>query len=140
MAELKTKRTAVAPEDFLNSIKDEQVRADCKTIAGMMEKATKSKPKMWGPSIVGFGNHRYKYPDGREMDWMLIAFSPRKQNITLYISPEFEDYDALLSRLGKHSCGKSCLYIKRLSDVDLPTLQKIISGTVRHVSNKDREN
>src|SRR5215831_16656793 len=106
MAELKTKRTAVAPEDFINSIKDEQVRADCKTIAAMMEKATKAKPQMWGPGIVGFGNRRYKYPDGREMDWMVIAFSPRKQNITLYISPEFENYDTLLARLGTHSCGK----------------------------------
>lgn len=140
MAELKTKRTAVAPDDFINLIKDEQIRADCKTIAGMMEKATRAKPKMWGPSIVGFGNRRYRYPDGREMDWMLIAFSPRKQNITIYVSPDFENYDTLLTRLGKHSCGKSCLYIKRLADVDLPTLQKIISGSVRHVLNQEREN
>jgi hypothetical protein len=140
MAELKTKRTAVDPQEFIDSIKDEQIRTDCKTIAGMMEKATKAKPKMWGPSIVGFGNRRYKYPDGREMDWMVIAFSPRKQNITLYVSPDFENYDALLARLGKHSCGKSCLYIKRLADVDLPTLQKIISGSVRDVLNKDRGN
>jgi hypothetical protein len=139
MAELKTKRTAVSPDDFLNSIKDEQIRADCRTLAGMMQKATKSKPQMWGPSIVGFGNYRYKYPDGREMDWMLIAFSPRKQNITLYVSPDFQDYGALLSRLGKHSCGKSCLYIKHLADVDLPTLQKIISGSVRNVLNKSRD-
>jgi len=133
MAEIKTKPTAASPKDFLESIKNEAMRADCWTIAKMMEKATNAKARMWGPSIVGFGSRVYTYPDGREMDWMVIAFSPRKQNITLYISPEFEEYNRLLTDLGKHSCGKSCLYIKRLSDVHVPTLRQIINRSVQHV-------
>lgn len=132
MAELKTKRTAASAEEFLNAIKDEGVRADCLAIADMMAKATKAAPRMWGPAIVGFGDHVHKYPDGREMDWMLIAFSPRKQNITLYLTP-FKGYNELLAELGKHSCGKSCLYIKRLSEVHVPTLKKLITGSVRQL-------
>ena len=133
MGELKTKRTDASVDDFLNSIKDEQVRQDCLTIADMMQKATKAKPQMWGPSIIGFGSRRYKYPNGREMDWMIIAFSPRKQNITLYLSSDFEGYDELMEKLGKHSCTKACLYIKRLSDVHLPTLKKLINASVKHL-------
>lgn len=133
MAELKTKLNDASVDDFLNAIKDEQVRQDCWAIAEMMQKATKAAPKMWGPSIVGFGNHRYKYPNGREMDWMVIAFSPRKQNITLYLATEFEGRDELLAALGSHSCGKSCLYIKRLSDVHLPTLKKLVKASIKHV-------
>jgi Domain of unknown function (DU1801) len=133
MAELKTKRNDASVGDFLDAIKDEQVRNDCRTIADIMEKATKAKPQMWGPGIVGFGSRRYKYASGREIDWMLIAFSPRKQNITLYISSGFEGYDELTAKLGKHSCGKGCLYIKRLSDVHLPTLKKLINASVKHM-------
>jgi len=133
MAELKTKRNEASVDDFLNAIKDEQVREDCRTIADIMEKATKAKPQMWGSSIVGFGSHHYKYASGREGDWMLIAFSPRKQNITLYIYGGFEGYDELMAQLGKHSCGKSCVYIKRLSDVHLPTLKKLINASVNHM-------
>jgi len=133
MAELKTKRTDASVDDFLNSIKDDQVRKDCWTIAEMMQKATNAKPEMWGPSIIGFGSRRYKYPNGREMDWMVIAFSPRKQNITLYLSRDFEGYDELMEQLGKHSCSKACLYIKRLSDIHLPTLKKLINGSVKHL-------
>jgi len=133
MAELKTKRNDASVDDFLDSIKDEQVRKDCRTIADIMQKATKAKPQMWGSAIVGFGSRRYKYDSGREIDWMLIAFSPRKQNITLYISSGFEGYDELMARLGKHSCGKGCVYIKRLSDVHLPTLEKLIKGSVKHL-------
>src|SRR5262245_30555660 len=133
MAELKTKRNEDSVDDFLNAIKDEQVREDCRTIADIMEKATKAKPQMWGSGIVGFGNYHYKYASGREGDWMLIAFSPRKQNITLYIHSGFEGYDELMVKLGKHSCGKACIYIKRLSDVHLPTLKKIINASVKHM-------
>ena len=131
MAELKTQRTDASVEDFLNVIENEQVRKDCQAIAKLMQSATRAKPKMWGDSIVGFGNCRYKYPDGREMDWMLIAFSPRKQNITLYLNTQFAEYDELLARLGKHSCGKACLYIKRLSEVDQATLKQMIRGSVQ---------
>lgn len=134
MAELKTKLNDASVDDFLNAVKDEKVRQDCWAIVEMMRKATKAEPKMWGPSIVGFGNHRYKYPNGREMDWMQIAFSPRKQNITLYIATGFESRDELLAQLGNHSCGKGCVYIKRLSDVHLPTLKKLIKESVKHVT------
>jgi uncharacterized protein DUF1801 len=133
MAELKTKRNDASVDDFLNAIKDEQVRKDCQAIADIMQKATKAKPQMWGSAIVGFGSRRYKYASGREIDWMLIAFSPRKQNITLYVSSGFEGYDELMAGLGKHSCGKGCIYIKRLSDVHLPTLKKLIKGSVKHI-------
>ena len=131
MAELKTKLTDASVDDFLNAIKDEQVRQDCWTIAGIMQKATKAKPQMWGSSIVGFGNRKYKYDSGREIDWMQIAFSPRKQNITLYLSRDFAGSDELLAQLGKHSCGKGCVYIKRLSDLHLPTLKKLIDESVK---------
>jgi hypothetical protein len=133
MAELKTKRNDASVDDFLNAIKDEQVRTDCRVIADIMLKATKAKPQMWGSAIVGFGSRRYKYASGREIDWMLVAFSPRKQNITLYISSGFEGYDELMTQLGKHSCGKACIYIKRLSDVHLPTLKKLINASVKHM-------
>jgi len=133
MAELKTKRNDASVDDFLNAIKDEQVRKDCWTIAEIMQKATKAKAQMWGSSIVGFGSFRYKYASGREGDWMLAAFSPRKQNITLYIWPGFDGYGELMAQLGKHSGGKACIYIKRLSDVHLPTLKKLINGSVKHI-------
>jgi hypothetical protein len=133
MAEPKTKVTKVPAEDFLNSIKDEQVREDCWTIAGIMQKATKAKPQMWGLSIVGFGTYRMKYANGKEATWMATAFSPRKQNITLYIAAGFKGYDELRTRLGKAAGGKSCIYVKRLSDVHLPTLAKLVKASVEHV-------
>jgi hypothetical protein len=133
MAELKTKRNDASVDDYLNAIKNEQVRTDCRAIADIMQKATKAKPQMWGSAIVGFGSRRYKYSSGREIDWMLIGFSPRKQNITLYILSGFEGQDELMAQLGKHSCGKGCVYIKRLSDVHLPALKKLINGSVKHM-------
>ena len=133
MTELKTKVNNASVDDFLNSIKDEQVREDCWTILDIMRKATNAEPKMWGSSIVGFGSYHYKYASGREADWMLTAFSPRKQNITLYLMSGFKEYDELMAQLGKHSCGKSCLYIKRLSDIHVPTLKKLIKASVKHL-------
>lgn len=130
MAEIKTKKSTADPAAYINAIKDDQVRADCWTIAKMMAKATKSKPKMWGPSIVGYGSCRYKYADGREMDWMLIAFSPRKAYISVYAHPNLAGRRELMATLGKCSGGKSCINIKRLSDIHLPTLQKIIDKSV----------
>jgi hypothetical protein len=130
MAELKTKQTDASAADFLNAIPDAQVREDCWTIAGIMQEATKSEPKMWGPSIVGFGHSRLVYPNGRELDWMQIGFSPRKQNLTLYIGG-FEEKSDLLEKLGTHSCGKGCLYIKRLSGVHLPTLKKLVRASLK---------
>jgi hypothetical protein len=98
-----------------------------------MQEATQSKPQMWGASIVGFGSYHYKYASGREADWMLTGFAPRKQNITLYIMAGFTQYDEMLARLGKYTTGKSCLYIKRLSDIDVPTLKQIVQASVQHM-------
>jgi hypothetical protein len=136
MAELKTKKTEASVEKFLTAIKDEQTRMDCFEIAKIMKQATKSEPKMWGTSIVGFGSYYYKYASGREGDWMLTGFSPRKQNITLYIMAGFDRYEELLKKLGKHSTGKSCLYIKRLADVDRKVLKELIAESVMVMSGK----
>lgn len=130
MPEIKTKKTAASVADFLDSIPEPQKREDCRAIAKMMQAATKAQPKMWGPSIVGFGQCRWVYPNGKEMDWMQIAFSPRKANITLYLTDAVLKSD-LIEKLGKNACGKGCLYIKKLSDVDVPTLKKLIQQTVR---------
>ncbi|MEO7908361.1 MAG: DUF1801 domain-containing protein [Roseiflexaceae bacterium] len=133
MAELKTKLNQASVEDFLNAVQNEQVRQDSWAIVDIMQEATHAPPQMWGTSIVGFGSYHYKYASGREADWMLTGFSPRKQNVTLYIMAGFEQYDAMLAQLGKHTCGKACLYIKRLSDVDLPTLKQLVQASVQHM-------
>lgn len=131
MAELKTKQTDASVEDFLNKISDEERREDCFAVAKIMEEVTGEKPKMWGPSIVGFGSYHYKYASGREGDWLLIGFSPRKKDLTLYIMIGFEKHRELMEKLGKHSRSKSCLYIKRLSDIHVPTLKKLIKESVK---------
>ena len=130
MAEIKTQKTGADAKAYLQAIRDERVRADCRTIAKMMQKATKAQPKMWGTSIIGFGTCRYKYSDGREADWMLVAFSPRKAYISVYAHPNHAGRKELMAKLGKCSGGKSCINIKRLSDIHLPTLQKIIERSV----------
>lgn len=137
MAELQTKKTKASVAEFLNTIQDDQVRKDCKTISAMMQKATKSKPAMWGPAIIGFGRAKLKYTSGREIDWMQVAFSPRKQAITLYLDPGADGYDDLVAKLGTHSCSKACLYIKRLSDVHVPTLTKLVQASVKHTQKKN---
>ncbi|MBI4789128.1 MAG: DUF1801 domain-containing protein [Chloroflexi bacterium] len=131
MAELKTKVNDASVAKFLNGIKDEQRRQDCFTVLEMMKKATRAEPKMWGSSIVGFGSYHYVYKSGREGDWFLVGFSPRKQNLTLYLNVGFEQFDALLNKLGKHKTGKACLYISTLRDIDLPTLRKLIAQSVQ---------
>ncbi len=134
MAELKTKPTTQSVKDFLNQIPDPERRQDCFAVAKIMEDITRDKPKMWGPSIVGFGTYRYRYASGREGDWPVTAFSPRKKDLTLYIMPGcFEKHDELMKQLGKHSVGKSCLYIKRLSDIHVPTLKKLIKASVKEL-------
>ena len=131
-AELKTKVNDASVTDFLNSVEDEQKRKDSFEILKIMKQITKEEPKMWGPSIVGFGSYHYKYESGREGDSPMMGFSPRKQNLTLYIiTPGFEDYQGQLNRLGKYSTGKSCLYIKRLSDVDVDVLKELISDSLK---------
>jgi len=134
-AELKTKVNDASVTDFLNNVEDEQKRKDCLEVARMMEQVTKQQPKMWGTSIVGFGSYHYKGASGREGDWMLIGFSPRKQNITLYIMSGFERYPGLMKKLGKHSTGKSCLYIKRLSDVDVDVLKELMTESLKMMKN-----
>ena len=136
MAELKTKVSDASVNDFLNSIPNEQVRNDCQTIIQIMQQASKSPAKMWGSSIIGFGSYHYQYASGREADWMRIGFSPRKQNMVLYIASGFAQYEDLLNQLGKYSVGKSCLYIKKLVEVDLPILERLIQGSVGHMLEK----
>jgi len=132
MAEAKTKRTAASVSDFLGGIKDEQTRVDCQAIATIMEKATKSEPRMWGSSIVGFGEYRQVYANGKEAEWMSIGFSPRKQNIALYLMMgDLTKQKAALAKLGKHDHGKGCLYIKRLADVHTPTLEKLVQTAAK---------
>ena len=131
MAEMKTKPTKESVKEFLNKIPDAERRADCFTVAKMMEEITGEKPTMWGPSIVGFGSYHYKYDSGREGDWMMTGFSPRKKDLTLYLMMGYEKHTELTEKLGKHSGGKSCLYIKRLSDIHIPTLKKLIKISVK---------
>jgi nucleoid DNA-binding protein len=132
-AELKTKPTAESVADFLNRISDEERRADCFAVAKMMQEITGEKPKMWGTSIVGFGSFHFKYASGREGDWLVTGFSPRKKDLTLYLMMGFEQHGELMKQLGKHSTGKSCLYIKRLSDIHVPTLKKLIKVSVKQL-------
>ena len=133
MAEPKTKPTKASVKEFLNQITDKERRDDCFTVAKIMEEITGEKPKMWGPSIVGFGTYHYKYASGREGDWPVAAFSPRKLDLTLYLTPGFQKHTELMQKLGKHSTGKSCLYIKRLSDIHLPTLKKLIKVSLNYL-------
>jgi hypothetical protein len=130
MAELKTKPTDQSVDAFLNSIPDEQKRRDAFTLVDIMRKATRSEPQMWGSNIVGFGVYHYQYASGRAADWFLVGFSPRKQNLTLYLMGGVEQHAELLKSLGKYKTGKACLYISRLDDVDLPTLRKMIKQSV----------
>jgi hypothetical protein len=132
MPEAKTKLNDASVSDFLNKIPDQQLRSDCYTLVNIMQSAANDAPRMWGSSIIGFGEHNIVYAGGRESTWMMIGFAPRKQNIALYIGSSFPEHDRLLPELGKHSTGKGCLYIKKLSDVHLPALEKLVSASVRH--------
>lgn len=131
--ELKTKATDADVEAFLNAVPDERKRRDSFAILEMMRDVTGDEPKMWGPTIVGFGSYHYKYASGHEGDMALAGFSPRKQNLTLYIGGGFDSYEDLLARLGKHQVGKACLYIKKLDDVDQDVLRKIVERSVEHM-------
>jgi hypothetical protein len=136
VAELKTKPTNASVKSFINKLPDEQRRADCFAVAEMMQQITGCEAKMWGTSIVGFGVINYKNSSGKGVDWPITGFSPRKQNLTLYIMTGFDQYDELMEKLGKHSTGKACLYIKQLSDVHTPTLKKIITQSVKYMKKK----
>lgn len=132
--EPKTRETDASVEEFLNSIENKERRDDGFRVLEMFARLTGEKPKMWGPAIVGFGKFLLKYADGRELDWPAVAFSPRKQNLTLYVRPGTEKQKQLLEKLGKHSISLSCLYIKRLSDVDVKVLEKIIADAYSHTT------
>lgn len=126
MAELKTKKTESSVNDFLLKIEESTKQKDAFSLVALMEKATKAKAKMWGPAIIGFGDKRIKYENGRELDWFIMGFSPRKQNFALYISGAVDKQQALLKKLGKHKTGKGCLYLTKLEEVDLAVLIEII--------------
>ena len=130
MAELKTKKTKASVTTFLDKITDEQRRKDCQIVLNLMKQATGEEPKMWGSSMVGFGTYHYRYASGREGDWPIIAFSPRKTDLTLYIMPGFVKFESLMAKLGKYKTGVSCLYIKKLDDVEIPVLKKLIAKSV----------
>ena len=130
MAELKTKPTDVNVEHFLAAVPDERKRQDARVLLTLMQELTGEAPRMWGPSIVGFGSYHYVYESGREGDWMRTGFSPRKTALTLYLMGGVGRYAELLSQLGKHKTGKSCLYIKRLSDVDMDILRQLIAQSL----------
>jgi len=131
LAEIKTKQTSASAEDFINSIADEQQRKDSAVILKMMEKATKEKPKMWGGSMIGFGNVRYKSPaTGREVDWFKIGFSPRKANLSLHLM-NLQKHAEALKKLGKHKTGTGCLYINKLEDIDIKILEKMIAAAAK---------
>jgi Domain of unknown function (DU1801) len=125
MAELKTKKTELSVPAFIKKIPEEQKRKDAQVILDLMEKTTKAKAKMWGTAIIGFGDRHLKYESGRELDWFIMGFSPRKQNFALYITGAVNEKE-LLKKLGKHKTGKGCLYINKLEEVSLPALKEII--------------
>ena len=134
MAELKTKKNEASVEGFLNSITDEQRRADCFAVAELMKKVTKAAPKMWGTSIVGFGEYHYKYASGHEGDSCLVGFASRKEALVLYLMMgRDETFNELLPQLGKYKSGKGCLYIKKLADVDLKVLQALIKCSLTNM-------
>ena len=138
MAELKTKATKSSVTQFLNAIPDDQRREDCKAVVDMMTKATKAKPVMWGPAIIGFGDHEYTGASGKPTKWFKVGFSPRKQALSLYLMGGKDEQ--LLAKLGPQTTGVGCLYIKRLDDVHRPTLQKLIADSVKRLKalNKSR--
>jgi len=136
MAELKTKPNKLSVEKYLNSIKDEQKKKDSFNVLELMKKVTKEDPIMWGPSIVGFGKYHYKYESGREGDMCMVGFSPRKNALTVYIMPGFTRYDDLMKKLGKYKTGLSCLYIKKLEDIDMKVLTDLIMESVRWMKRK----
>jgi hypothetical protein len=133
MSEQKTKPSDERVEDFLNGVADERKRQDCFAILEMMREVTETEPKLWGGTMVGFGSYHYKYESGREGNSFLTGFSPRKQNLTLYIMAGFEEYDPLLQKLGKYKTGKSCLYINKLADVDTAVLRELVERSYNHM-------
>lgn len=137
MAELKTTRTEASVDKYLETIQDEAKRADCYQLIEIMKEVTKAEPKMWGTAIIGFGDYHYVYESGRQNDWFIMGFSPRKANLTLYSMGGFNQFENLMEQLGKHTTGKGCLYIRKLDDVNTKVLKKLITKSVKEaVKNK----
>ena len=130
MSDLKTRPTGASVEAFIEAVEHPRRREDARTLLEVMHRVTGEEPVMWGPSIVGYGSYHYRYASGQEADWPVVGFSPRKQNLSIYIMTGFEASDALLSRLGKHKTGKSCLYVNKLADVDLEVLETLVRASV----------
>lgn len=135
-AEIKTKKTKASVKAYLDAIKDPERRKDCKEIASMMEELTGEKPAMWGASLVGFGSYKAKYSTGREIDWVIMAFSSRKDSISLYLTCDLDTFAPLLADLGPHKRGVGCLYIKRLSDIKIPILKKLMKAALKSAKQK----
>ena len=133
MYELKTKINDQPVEAFLNGVADPQEKADSFAILDLMAEITGQPPRMWGDSLVGFGKYSYHYASGHQGEWFLVGFSPRKQSMTLYIMPGFDEYEGLLADLGKHKIGKACLYVNKLADVDEDALRQLIKRAYEHV-------
>jgi len=136
MSSLKTKRNDTDPRTFIESVEHDKRREDALFLLDFMTRITGETPKMWGGSIIGFGSYHYRYDSGREGDWFLTGFSPRKQNLSVYIMAGFDRYEELMEKLGKHKTGKSCLYINKMEDVDLAVLQELIEESVKYMKEK----
>lgn len=136
MAEPKTRPTRASVAAYINRLPDERTREDCLTLVSLMEKVTGEKAVMWGASIIGFGTYRLPYADGSEADWPIAGFSPRKQDLTIYLMGVFDRRADLMKKLGKHRTGKVCLYIKRLADVDTKVLNELVAASVGYAREK----
>lgn len=129
----KTQKTAESVHDFINAVEDPDRRHDAHEIMKLMDAVTKDRSRMWGTSIIGSGTYSRSYADGSTQEWMLLAFAPRKDRLTLYIAPGFAEHDALMEKLGKYRAGKGCIHIKRLKDIDLPTLEALMQKSMAHL-------
>ena len=136
MSELKTRPNDSSVEAFIEAVDHPRRREDARVLLDLICRVTGEKPVMWGPSIVGFGSYHYRYASGQEGDWPIAGFSPRKQNLSIYIMPGFGKYGDLLSRLGKHKTGKSCLYVNKLSDVDIDVLENLVREAAMEMKRK----
>lgn len=134
MSEPKTRPTGASVEEFISAVEDDRRQADCRALVDMMRRVTGADPVMWGPSIVGFGSYHYRYASGREGDWMLAGFSPRKRELSVYMMAGFKGADEILARLGRHKTSSGgCLYIRRLADVDLDVLEELVRDSVERL-------
>jgi hypothetical protein len=140
MAELKTHRTSASVDEFIDAIPHESVRQDCRTLTDLLRRVTGAEPEMWGDSIVGFGDYHYKYASGRENDWFYLGFAPRKRDLALYVVADMDRFDHLLQQLGKHRTSKYCLYVKRLSDIELDVLEQIAAASLQYLKDSEASN